>query len=124
MDSLLYDYNSQSLTIWGITIAIAFAIMVVGVCRNIVFLHTRHRDQIARVRQLLLSNMLERLNISFNRYDRMTSDMDKERHIWACEHCPKPGECERMLLGEDIDPNTFCPNYLRLKQLKENLNGV
>jgi hypothetical protein len=44
--------------------------------------------------------------------------MDKERHIWACERCPEPDECEHMFLGEDIDPDTFCPNYDELKKLK------
>ena len=52
------------------------------------------------------------------KYDHKTSDLDKERHIWACEHCPHPDKCERMFNGENLDPLHFCPNYRELKKLK------
>lgn len=113
------DYNTQALIIWGITIALIFIVMVVGLYRNVKVLRERHKDQAARVNKLLLSDMLKRLNIGVKNYFAMTTDIDKERHIQACQNCAKPEECERMLLGEAINPHTFCPNASDLERLQE-----
>jgi hypothetical protein len=116
--SLYNDISSQTLMIIGITLGLIFVAMFFRICCDIRLLRKGRKDQAERVRGLLLSNMLERLNIPLKDYFKKTSDMDKERHIWACEHCPEPDECEHMLLGENIDPETFCPNYGQLKSLK------
>jgi hypothetical protein len=102
----------------GIIIAIFFILMLFRIFRDIIILRKGRKDQETRVQKLLLSNMLGRLNIPVDKYFDKTSDLDKERHIWACQHCPKPEECERMFLGEKIDPKTFCPNYKELENLK------
>lgn len=34
---------------------------------------------------------------------------------------PNPEECKSMLSGEDINPDTFCPNYPELKELTSGL---
>jgi len=77
-------------------------------------------EQVAMVQGMLLSNMLEHLSIPLNQYFRMTSDRDRERHILNCKRCSCLNECVHMLLGEDIDPETFCPNCRDLKRLMYN----
>lgn len=116
--SLYNDINPQTLMIIGTILAIIFLVVVFRICCDIRILRKGRKDQTDRVRGLLLSNMLDRLNIPLKDYFQKTSDMDKERHIWACEHCPEPDECEDMFLGEDIEPETFCPNYDELKKIK------
>ena len=113
------DVNPLTMMIWGITIASIFVIMVFGICRNIKILRERNRDTTARIQELLLCDMLERIHINRKDYFHKTTDQDKERHIQECENCAKPEECERMLLGEEIDPHTFCPNIDELENLKE-----
>jgi hypothetical protein len=116
--SLYNDISPQTLTLIGITLGLVFIVMFFRICCDIRLLRKARKDQAERVRGLLLSNMLERLNIPLKDYFKKTSDMDNERHIWACEHCPEPDDCEHMFLGENIDPETFCPNYDQLKSLK------
>lgn len=77
-------------------------------------------EQEAMVQGMLLSNMLEHLSISLDQYFRKTSDHERERHILNCKHCSCLKECVHMLLGEDNDPETFCPNCKDLKRLKYN----
>jgi len=113
------DISPQTLMILGSMLAVIFVIMLLRIFFNINLLRKSRKDQAARVQGLLLSNMIERLNIPRETYFRKTSDLDKERHIWACERCSKPGECEDMFLGEDIKPETFCPNYNELEKLKD-----
>ena len=117
--SLYNDISPQTLMIIGITLGLIFIVMLFRICCDIRLLRKARKDQAERVRGLLLSNMLERVNIPLKDYFKKTSDMDKERHIWACEHCHEPDECERMFLGENIEPKTFCPNYDELKKLKD-----
>jgi type III secretory pathway component EscR len=116
--SLYNDISPQTLIMLGIALAVIFILVMLRICFDIRVLSKGRKEQADRVRGLLLSNMLDRLNIPLKNYFQKTSDMDKERHIWACEHCPAPDECEHMFLGEDIDPETFCPNYDQLKSLK------
>ena len=71
----------------------------------------------AMVEGVLLCNMLEQLRISLDQYFRMTSYRDRENHIANCKRCSCIRECVHMLLGEDIDPGTFCPNSKDLKRL-------
>jgi len=112
------DISPQTLMILGSIAAVIFVVIVLRVCCNINVLRKSRKDQDARIQGLLLSNMIDRLNIPRENYFRKTSDLDKERHIWACERCAKPGECEDMFLGEDIKPETICPNYNELEKLK------
>lgn len=116
--SLYDDISPQTLIIIATALAVIFVFIVCRIYCDIRVLRKGRKEQAERIRGLLLSNMLDRLKISPKKYFRNTSDMDKERHIWACEHCPEPDECEHMFLGEDIDPETFCPNYDELKKLK------
>ncbi|UCB55143.1 MAG: hypothetical protein JSW45_00960 [Thiotrichales bacterium] len=112
------DINPQLLQILGIIIAVIFVIVVIVVYRDARILRKSHEDIDHRVEKLRLGDMIARLNIPFSKYDHNTSDLDKERHIWACEHCPHPDKCERMFDGEDLDPAHFCPNYRDLKKIK------
>jgi hypothetical protein len=112
------DISAQTLLIIGSIVAVIFIIMLLRICFNISVLRKSRKEQDARIQQLLLSNMIDRLNIPRKYYFRKTSDQGKEQHIWACERCPKPGECEDMFLGEDIKPDTFYPNYNELEKLK------
>ena len=77
-------------------------------------------EQMTTVQRMLLSNMLEHLSVSLNKYFRKTSGNDRERHISNCKRCSCLEECVHMLLGEDIDPETFCPNCKDLKRLMYN----
>ncbi len=113
------DINPQILMYLGIATAVIFVIVVFVVFRDINILGKKHESLDKRVQKLRLGDMIARLNIPFNKYDHKTSDMDKERHIWACEHCPHPDKCERMFNGEDLNPRDFCPNYRELKKLKD-----
>lgn len=92
--------------------------MVVGMCRNIKLLRESRKEMTGKIQSLLLCNMLDHLSISIKSYFRKTSDLDKERHIRICQNCTNPEVCERMLLGENIDPDSFCPNYHELKYLQ------
>ena len=119
--SLYSDISSQTLMIIGITLAIIFAFIAFRICCDIKVLRKNRKKQHERVRGLLLSNMLERLNIPLKNYFRSTSDLEKELHIWRCEQCRQLEECEHMLLGEDIAPDTFCPNNAELEKIKAKL---
>ena len=77
-------------------------------------------EQVATIQGMLLSNMLEHLSITLNQYFRKSSDLDRERHILNCKSCSCLKECVHMLLGEDIDPESFCPNCKDLKRLMYN----
>jgi hypothetical protein len=117
--SLYNDISSQTLMILGIAIAVIFFLVVFRICCDISYLRKSRKDQEVRIRGLLMSNMLDRLGIPLKKYFRKTSDREKERHIWLCEHCSRSDECEHMLLGEDIDPETFCANIDELKNIKD-----
>ena len=78
---------------------------------------TSHEEQVATVKGILLSNMLEFLNISLDRYFEKTTPGDRERHISRCRRCSGLRDCVHMLLGDAIDPSAFCPNSRELKQL-------
>ena len=116
---LYSDISSQTLVILGIAIALIFAIVIIVVFHDMSILEKSHQDLDRRVLKLRLGDMLGRLNISLRKYDHKTSDLEKERHMWICEHCPHPDKCERMFQGENIDPRSFCPNYEELKKLKD-----
>jgi hypothetical protein len=115
---LYNDISPQVLQILMIVLAILFVIVVYVVLRDRILLRKSHEDIDHRVQKLRLGKMIARLKIPFTKYDHHTTDLDKERHIWACEHCPHPDKCERMFDGEDLDPKYFCPNYRELKKLK------
>lgn len=74
-------------------------------------------EQVAKIKGMLLSNMLEYLDIPFEQYVRNTSDSDRENHIKKCKHCSCLRECVHMLLGDSIDPASFCANYPDFKHL-------
>ena len=117
--SLYNDISPLALMIIGVVLAVIFILMMVRICCDVGFLCRKRKEQHNRIHRLLLSNMIDRLKIPHETYFRKTSDLDKERHIWACEHCPEPEECGDMFLGDDsIDPENFCPNYDELKKLK------
>ena len=115
---LYNDISPQVVQILVIAIIILFVIVLYVVFRDKSILRKSHEDIDQRVQKLRLGGMIARLKIPFSKYDHHTSDLDKERHIWACEHCPHPDKCERMFDGEDLDPKYFCPNYRELKKLK------
>jgi hypothetical protein len=77
-------------------------------------------EQEATVKGMLLSNMLEHLEISLDRYFRKTSYPDRECHIQRCRQCACVRECVHMLLGEAIEPETFCPNFVDFEPLAYN----
>jgi len=91
--------------------------MITGMIFNMKSLKFSREEQMAMVQGMLLSNMLEHLGISLKKYFRKTADRDRERHILNCRRCSCLKECVHMLLGEDIDPQTFCPNCTDLKLL-------
>ena len=123
LDTLLLDEtHTESLTIWGITIAVLFVIMLIGMYRSFRFSRASNRQAKQRIQALPLADMLKRLRIPLSRYIRKSSDLEMERQTWACEHCPSPEACNRMLSGEDLDPDTFCPNSSELKELKSGRN--
>ena len=74
-------------------------------------------EQVIAVKGMLLSNMLEYLGVSLDRYFRMTSSEDRACHISRCQGCARLRECVHMLMGEVIDPETFCPNCDALKRM-------
>jgi len=74
-------------------------------------------EQVAVVKGMLLSNMLEHLGISLDEYLHQTTDGDRERHIYRCKRCSGLRQCVYMLCGEDIDPKSFCPNCEELMRL-------
>ena len=121
--SLYNDISSQTLIILGSVLGVIFLVIAFRMCCDIKILRKKRKEQNERIRGLLLSNMLDRLNIPLKSYFRNTSDLEKERHIWRCEQCRELEDCEHMLFGEDIEPNTFCPNNPELEKLKEKLNS-
>ena len=108
--SLYNDISPETMKIVGIAVAAILVIVVFVVLRDIRILRKGREDVDRRMRRLRLSDMIDRCKIKREKYFRKTSDLDRERHIWACEHCPEPEVCEHMFEGEDIDPHTFCPN--------------
>jgi hypothetical protein len=115
---LYNDISPQTLMNLGIILAIVFVFVVFVVFRDVYILRKSHDALDNRIQKLRLGSMLHRLYIPLKKYDHKTSDLDKERHIWTCEHCPNLDECDCMFRGENIDPKTFCPNYEELEILK------
>ena len=116
--SLYNDISPQVLLIIGIIVGVLFAAMVLRICCDVRVLRKGRAELDSRIKRLRLNDMIERTGIKRETYLHKTSDMDKERHIWACEHCPEPGECEHMFEGENIDPHTYCPNIDELEDIK------
>ena len=106
--SLYNDISPQVLLVIGITVGVLFALMVLRIGFDVRVLRRGREELNNRIKRLRLNDMIERTGIKHDTYMHKTSDMDKERHIWACEHCPEPEECEHMFEGENIDPHTFC----------------
>jgi len=75
------------------------------------------KEQASMVQGILLSDMLEHLGIPLKQYFRKTTDSDRLRHIIRCNRCKELTECVHMLMGENIDPEQFCPNCAELKKL-------
>jgi len=121
--SLYNDISSQTLIILGSVLGVIFVVIAFRMCCDIKILRKKRKEQNDKIHGLLLSNMLDRLNIPLKSYFRNTSDLEKERHIWRCEQCRELEDCEHMLLGDDIDPITFCPNNPELEKLKEKINS-
>lgn len=121
MNSSTEFINPTTLVLLGIILLLMILFVLYKFYRNIRLLRSHTRDQINRVQHLKLRKMLHHLNIPFNHYLRKTSELDKERHMWACEHCPKPNECVKLLNGEDVelDISEICPNHHRLKNLSQ-----
>ena len=117
--SLYDDISPQALIIIGTALAVIFVFIVCRMYCDIRVLRKGRKELDQRIQHLRLNDMIGRLKINREKYLLKTSDLDKERHIWACEHCPEPEECEDMFAGEDIDPETFCPNADELERLKE-----
>ena len=121
---LYNDISPQVLLIIGIIIGILFAAVVLRMCCDVRVLRKARKELDNRIKRLRLNNMIERTGISHEKYWNRTTDLDKERHIWACEHCPEPEECEHMFEGEPIDPHTFCPNIDELDAIKDGRRPV
>jgi len=117
--SLYNDISSQTLLIIGGSLAVIFVLIVCRLFCDVRFLRKGRKEQEKRIRSLRLNDMIARLKINKSKYLAKTSDMDRERHIWACEHCHEPEACEHMFQGEDLDPHSFCPNIDELEDLKE-----
>ena len=94
-----------------------FVTMITGIRLSMKSIKISRKEQEATVQGMLLSNMLEHLGIPLHQYFRKTSDLDREQHIFNCKHCSCLTECVHMLLGEQIDPETFCPNCKDIKRL-------
>ena len=116
--SLYNDISSQTLFIIGGILAVVFILIACRLYCDIRFLRKGRNEQQARIGMLRLNDMIARLKINKNKYFARTSDMDRERHIWACEHCPEPESCEHMFEGENLDPHHFCPNIDELERIK------
>jgi hypothetical protein len=112
--------NSESIILIcvGLLLLALFLVMAFHLTRNFRFMRQRQRKLAGQVESLRLSKMLGHLNIPAKRYAAKTSDSEKARHIWACERCPNPEQCNQALAGADIAADSFCPNYPRLKTLK------
>ena len=83
---------------------------------NMKSLKISREEQEAMVQGMLLSNMLKHLNISLDQYFNMTTDSDRRLHISRCQSCSCVRECVNMLMGDSVDPETFCPNCADLKR--------
>ncbi|MBC8211422.1 MAG: hypothetical protein H8E21_10165 [Gammaproteobacteria bacterium] len=103
----------------GLLLLTLFIVMAIHLGRNFRFMRQRQRKLADRIESLRLSKMLGLLNIPLKKYAAKTSDAEKARHIWACERCPNPDQCNQALAGKQIDADSFCPNYPRLKILKK-----
>ena len=116
--SIYNDISPQVLLIVGIIVGVLFALVVLRICCDVRVLRRGREELHNRIKRLRLNDMIERTGIKHETYFHKTSDLDKERHIWACEHCPEPEECEQMFEGENIDPHNFCPNIDELEDIK------
>jgi len=113
------DISQQTVMVLGIIVLVLFVIVVFVVIRNSIILFRARKDQHSRIKGLLLSNMIQRLDIPFSKYTHSTTDLEKEKHIWSCQHCHDLGECESMFLGKKTNPQGFCPNFDELKKIRE-----
>lgn len=118
MDPVFDSINPLTLIFLGISLVVLIIFTLLRVAQNLRLLKSRRSNQIKRVQKLTLSRMLEHLNIPLKYYVAQTSELDKERHMWACQNCPHPKECQRLLDGESLDVTEICPNHSRLKPLQ------
>lgn len=113
--------NTTTLIILGIVLLLVIIFTLYKISNNIGLLRLRRQSQVKRVENLKLRNMLDHLEIPFRQYLNKTSELDKERHIWACQNCPHPEECKQLLDGEPVDMEIedICPNHHRIKDLSK-----
>ena len=87
------DISPQILLIIGIIVGILFAVMVLRICCDVRVLRKSRKELDQRIGRLRLNDMINRLKLNRRTYNHKTSDLDKERNIWACEHCREPEDC-------------------------------
>ena len=119
MNPVNNDINPITLIILGISLVVLIIFTLFKISQNVRLLRSRRSNQIDRIKNLKLSRMLEYLNIPFSQYLHNTSELDKERHMWACKNCQHPKQCKRLLEGEALNIKNICPNYPRLKDLQK-----
>ncbi len=120
MNPLDLDIGPFTLTIIAFIFFAIFVAMLIRLDRTYHYLRNRRKNLTERIEDLELGKMLSYLGISINRYFRSTTDLQKERHILACEGCPNPVQCLKAFAGEKIDVATICPNLPQLKKVRRN----
>ena len=81
--SLYNDISPQLLMAIGAVLGVLFVAMVLRLCCDVHVLRKGRKELDNRIKRLRLNDMIDRLNIRHEKYLQKTSDLDKERHIWA-----------------------------------------
>lgn len=118
MNPVINEINPYTLIFLGVGLIVLVVFTILKLIQNIRLLRSRRIGQKDRVQNLALSRMLKHLNIPLNRYLKKTTDLEKERHMWACKSCQHPEDCKKILNGEKLNPEDICPNFPKFIHLQ------
>ena len=105
----------HAVAIWTVVILVSFVLMLTRVSASLRHILAYRRELVLRAQSLRMHRMLSHAGTTLSRYLRRARPIDVEMHLLACQNCQMTEFCDRYLdQGEDIDPQTFCPNFVQL----------
>ena len=103
----------------GAAMGIVAAVLIAQCVQNLRFILAYRRDVARRLGALRLPRMLGALGVGRHGYLARASNVQVERQLWRCEHCPSTAACDRALESGDLSRvEAFCPNFGELRSYR------
>jgi hypothetical protein len=113
MDHLYFE--PLAVAIWAAVILLTFVFVLIRVCGSLRQFRAYRRELVLKTQGLRIHRMLGRAGTTLSHYLRKAHPIEVELHLLACQGCETTDLCDKCLdQGEDIDPRTFCPNFVQL----------